>query len=322
MQALAVANGVPADAIVLEERGRQHLRERHATRSDILRANGWRRIAAGQLAVPHAPRADDVAQGRARTSTVIATPPRELSSTLHERGASLEQIRGICCRNTRASSTTGGAAGSEPFAQRRNCSPIVLASRRGRGGQPDRDRGLGAHAHGTSRRGQPGFFLTDPVRGQRLAAGLRRLVRRRARSHQLARLSRSHVNTRSTKPPGTFRILVLGDSVTFGHGTLYDTSYPYLLEQQLREWRPDVNWEVWNLGVPGYNTGAGTGLSRARSAIARQPGPRDRRVLSQRLQRRQRRRRSPASSIAQSAPVMRIRRSATSTRSSCINAST
>jgi hypothetical protein len=47
---------------------------------------------------------------------------------------------------------------------------------------------------------------------------------------------------------------VLGDSVTFGHGTLDDTTYPYLLEQRLRRWRPDVNWEVWNLGVPGYNT--------------------------------------------------------------------
>ena len=42
--------------------------------------------------------------------------------------------------------------------------------------------------------------------------------------------------------------------MTFGHGALYETSYPYLLEQRLREWRPDVEWEVWNLGVPGYNT--------------------------------------------------------------------
>jgi lysophospholipase L1-like esterase len=56
------------------------------------------------------------------------------------------------------------------------------------------------------------------------------------------------------KPPGTFRILVLGDSVTFGHGAVYDTTYPYLLETKLKAWRPDVRWEVWNLGVPGYNT--------------------------------------------------------------------
>jgi lysophospholipase L1-like esterase len=56
------------------------------------------------------------------------------------------------------------------------------------------------------------------------------------------------------KPPGTFRILVLGDSVTFGHGALSDTTYPFLLEQRLKKWRPDVGWQVWNLGVPGYNT--------------------------------------------------------------------
>ena len=69
------------------------------------------------------------------------------------------------------------------------------------------------------------------------------------------------------KPPDTFRILVLGDSVTFGHGTLDDTTYPYLLEQRLRGWRPDVNWEVWNLGVPGYNT-------RQELAYLKEIGPR------------------------------------------------
>ena len=102
-------------------------------------------------------------------------------------------------------------------------------------------------------RGRPGFFLSDPVRGQRLAANYdgwfagvpartNSLGFRDTREYSLA------------KPPGTFRIIVLGDSVTFGHGALYETSYPYLLEQRLREWRPDVKWEVWNLGVPGYNT--------------------------------------------------------------------
>ena len=103
------------------------------------------------------------------------------------------------------------------------------------------------------RRGLPGFYLSDPVLGQRLAPGydgwfagvpvqINSLGFRDSRDYQL------------TKPAGTFRILVLGDSVTFGHGALSDTTYPYLLEQRLRQWRPDVNWEVWNLGVPGYNT--------------------------------------------------------------------
>ncbi|HEX4914173.1 MAG TPA: GDSL-type esterase/lipase family protein [Vicinamibacterales bacterium] len=102
-------------------------------------------------------------------------------------------------------------------------------------------------------RGRPGFFVSDAVLGQRLApnydgwfAGVP------ARINSLG--FRDHREYSLAKPPGTFRILVLGDSVTFGHGALYETTYPYLLEQQLRAWRPDVKWEVWNLGVPGYNT--------------------------------------------------------------------
>lgn len=102
-------------------------------------------------------------------------------------------------------------------------------------------------------KGRPGFFLTDAYRGQRLSAGydgwfagvpvhINSLGFRDRREYRLA------------KPPDTFRILVLGDSVTFGHGTLDDTTYPFLLEQELRQWNPNVNWEVWNLGVPGYNT--------------------------------------------------------------------
>jgi lysophospholipase L1-like esterase len=103
------------------------------------------------------------------------------------------------------------------------------------------------------RRGTPGFYISDPVLGQRLRPGydgwfagvpvrINALGFRDSRDYALA------------KAPGTFRILVLGDSVTFGHGALGDTTYPYLFEQRLKQWRPDINWEVWNLGVPGYNT--------------------------------------------------------------------
>ena len=47
---------------------------------------------------------------------------------------------------------------------------------------------------------------------------------------------------------------MLGDSVTFGHGSVYEHAYPFLVEQRLKAWRPDIDWQVWNLGVPGYNT--------------------------------------------------------------------
>jgi hypothetical protein len=104
------------------------------------------------------------------------------------------------------------------------------------------------------KRGTPGFYISDPQRGQRLAAGyngwfagvpvrINSLGFRDDREYSIA------------KAPGTFRIIVLGDSVTFGHGTLGETTYPFLLEQRLKAWRPDIAWEVWNLGIPGYNTG-------------------------------------------------------------------
>ena len=104
------------------------------------------------------------------------------------------------------------------------------------------------------KQGQPGFFLTDARRGQRLSPGYDGwFAGVPVRINSLGFRDRKEYSLE--KPPNTFRIIVLGDSVTFGHGTLDETTYPYLLEQQLRAWRPDVNWEVWNLGVPGYNTG-------------------------------------------------------------------
>src|SRR5262245_17512129 len=112
---------------------------------------------------------------------------------------------------------------------------------------------LWVRAHWDYSRGTPGFYESDATRGQRLSPGYRgwfagvpvevtALGFRDSRQYALE------------KSPGTFRILVLGDSVTFGHGATYETTYPYLVEQRLRTWRPDVNWQVWNLGVPGYNT--------------------------------------------------------------------
>ena len=101
--------------------------------------------------------------------------------------------------------------------------------------------------------GVPGFFLSDPLRGIRLAPGysgwfagvpvqINSLELRDSREYKLA------------KGPTTFRILVLGDSVTFGHGAVSEHTYPFLLEQRLKAWRPDIDWQVWNAAVPGYNT--------------------------------------------------------------------
>jgi GDSL-like Lipase/Acylhydrolase family len=103
-------------------------------------------------------------------------------------------------------------------------------------------------------RGTPGFYVPDATRGQRLSedysgwfAGvpvrINRLGLRDPREYDP-----------DVKQPNTFRILLLGDSVCFGHGSVYEHTYPYLLEQRLRAWRPAIDWQVWNAAVPGYNT--------------------------------------------------------------------
>lgn len=103
------------------------------------------------------------------------------------------------------------------------------------------------------RRGQPGFYAADPIRGQRLRAGYDGWFSGvPVKINQLG--FRDHREYGLAKGPQTFRILVLGDSVTFGHGSVFEGTYPYLLEQQLRQWQPAIDWQVWNLGVPGYNT--------------------------------------------------------------------
>jgi hypothetical protein len=102
------------------------------------------------------------------------------------------------------------------------------------------------------KKGTPGFFIASDTRLEKLSSHysgwyggvpvrINNLGFRDTRDYKL------------DKQPNTFRILVLGDSVTFGHGSLYESTYPYLLESRLKKWRPEVDWQVWNLGVPGYN---------------------------------------------------------------------
>lgn len=61
------------------------------------------------------------------------------------------------------------------------------------------------------------------------------------------------------KPPGVFRIFVLGDSFPFGLGVNNDQSFPARLETLLNEgeWRRETkdlpHFEVINTSVPGYN---------------------------------------------------------------------
>lgn len=59
------------------------------------------------------------------------------------------------------------------------------------------------------------------------------------------------------KPPGTYRVLCLGDSFTFGLAVPFEETYPHRLEGLLRARGAEpgsapVRVEVWNAGVNGY----------------------------------------------------------------------
>ncbi len=56
------------------------------------------------------------------------------------------------------------------------------------------------------------------------------------------------------KPPGTLRLLGLGDSVMFGWGVDDGLDYLSVLERRLAQQELGARWEIVNTAVPGYNT--------------------------------------------------------------------
>lgn len=56
------------------------------------------------------------------------------------------------------------------------------------------------------------------------------------------------------KPPGTRRIVGLGDSFMFGHGVGDDAVYLRVLEELLNRFTAGARFETVNTAVPGYNT--------------------------------------------------------------------
>ena len=115
---------------------------------------------------------------------------------------------------------------------------------------------------------QAGIFEGDPLLLWRLKPNLDHVV------WDFTVVSTNAQNFRADYPikakqPGTFRIVCLGDSVTFGYRvpvvwpdkpTNYDPEwlpFPMLVEKQLRQANPDRPIEVFPMAVPGYTTHQG-----------------------------------------------------------------
>jgi len=67
-----------------------------------------------------------------------------------------------------------------------------------------------------------------------------------------------------SKAPGTFRIVCVGDSWTFGANVDQAEAYPQRLLALLREAHPDAGFEVLNLGTMAYSSRQGLELMRLR----------------------------------------------------------
>lgn len=59
---------------------------------------------------------------------------------------------------------------------------------------------------------------------------------------------------RMPRPAGLVRVMVIGDSLTFGNAARAEDTYPKVLEQLLHQREPLVNLEVINTAAQGWNT--------------------------------------------------------------------
>ena len=95
--------------------------------------------------------------------------------------------------------------------------------------------------------GPRGLFVADPELGLRLRPGFEGRHRHPEYDVAVAVNAAGLREDRALapKPPGTFRILSLGDSFAYGHGVEIEQTYGRLLEGRL-------GCEVWNAGAPTY----------------------------------------------------------------------
>jgi lysophospholipase L1-like esterase len=73
-------------------------------------------------------------------------------------------------------------------------------------------------------------------------------------SYRINSLGLRGAEPKLAKTDGSFRILVLGDSVAFGWGVEEGDTFSSQLQQHLNRTSSGQRFEVWNAGVPGYAT--------------------------------------------------------------------
>ncbi|MBN2055927.1 SGNH/GDSL hydrolase family protein [bacterium] len=93
---------------------------------------------------------------------------------------------------------------------------------------------------------QSQFLVPDPLRFWKLPAG--------AGKYGINSLGMLGEEVRPEKEPDVFRIICLGDSITFGFGVHSSQTFAHRLQRLLNDTRTPVVYEVWNAGVPGYSS--------------------------------------------------------------------
>jgi hypothetical protein len=102
----------------------------------------------------------------------------------------------------------------------------------------------------------PAMFENDPNTGYRLKTNYTGVHRHHdfIATYTMNSSGFRDVNHPIKKEPGVYRILVLGDSMTFGVGTPMEETYPKVLEKLLNSRGVGKRYEVMNTAVPGYST--------------------------------------------------------------------
>lgn len=98
------------------------------------------------------------------------------------------------------------------------------------------------------------FYEPKPFAGSELSGNWRALVSKEPQYTINADSLNERFDYQVPKPGNVFRIIILGDSFTFGHYVDTKSNYTELLEDKLQTFTcRNKKFEVLNLGVPGYD---------------------------------------------------------------------